>query len=239
MDPDEEAPDCKKRELRAGGRKVTTLSARQLERKRANDREAQRTIRQRTKEHIEFLEHQVDDLKVKRDQFDDVVRRNGALEDELTQLRQQLAMLADRQPYANHASMYESSSAEYPNRVEPYTLESQFPARQMAQGAASMPVSPNRAGFDIHGGGLDPAGHSFSQPYEPGNPQPRHDELLPWDMQQALFYDQGQRSVSVPAVPSERSPDGYTIIPSPQQPPHTMSEQQMSDQYNYAWVSQA
>lgn len=106
MDTDEEAPGSKKRELRAGGRKVTTLSARQLERKRANDREAQRTIRQRTKEHIEFLEHQVGDLKAKGDQFDDVVRRNAALEDELTRLRQQLGMLADRQPYAaNHGKL--------------------------------------------------------------------------------------------------------------------------------------
>lgn len=102
MDPDTEAPVSKRRESRAGARKVTTLSAEQLERKRANDREAQRTIRQRTKEHIEQLEHQVADLKAKGDQFDDVVRRNSTLENELNQLRHQMAMLVTRQAYVGH-----------------------------------------------------------------------------------------------------------------------------------------
>jgi hypothetical protein len=53
---------AKKRPSRAGTRSVTTLTAAQLERKRANDREAQRAIRQRTKDHIETLERQVRDL---------------------------------------------------------------------------------------------------------------------------------------------------------------------------------
>ncbi|KAF2859348.1 hypothetical protein K470DRAFT_265345 [Piedraia hortae CBS 480.64] len=46
----------KKRTTRAGTRSVSTLTPAQLERKRANDREAQRAIRQRTKDHIENLE---------------------------------------------------------------------------------------------------------------------------------------------------------------------------------------
>ncbi|KAF9884662.1 hypothetical protein FE257_001355 [Aspergillus nanangensis] len=97
-----ESSQPKKRESRAGTRKVTSLSAEQLERKRANDREAQRTIRQRTKEHIERLEHQVAELKSKGEQYDDVVRRNGALENEIRVLRQQLAMAQGRQ-YGNMA----------------------------------------------------------------------------------------------------------------------------------------
>lgn len=98
MSPTPEPPTAKKRESRAGARKVTSLSAEQLERKRANDREAQRTIRQRTKEHIERLEHQVAELKAKGEQFDDVVRRNVALEHEIRALKHQLA-LAGRQGY--------------------------------------------------------------------------------------------------------------------------------------------
>ncbi|KAJ9299137.1 hypothetical protein DTO271G3_3379 [Paecilomyces variotii] len=82
----------KKRESRIGGRKVTSLTAEQLERKRANDREAQRTIRQRTKDHIEHLERRVADLSAKEEQFDNVLRRNAALEAEITHLRHQLAM---------------------------------------------------------------------------------------------------------------------------------------------------
>ena len=46
----------KKRTSRAGTRSVSSLSAAQLERKRANDRDAQRAIRQRTKDHIDSLE---------------------------------------------------------------------------------------------------------------------------------------------------------------------------------------
>lgn len=54
----------KKRMSRAGTRSVSTLSAAQLERKRANDRDAQRAIRLRTKEHIDNLERTIKDLRV-------------------------------------------------------------------------------------------------------------------------------------------------------------------------------
>lgn len=90
----------KKRDSRAGMRKVTSLTAEQLERKRANDREAQRTIRARTKEHIENLETQVAELSAKGQQVDRVLERNAALESEIAHLRQQLAMMTNsRQLY--------------------------------------------------------------------------------------------------------------------------------------------
>lgn len=90
----------KKRESRVGSRKVTSLTAEQLERKRANDREAQRTIRQRTKEHIEHLERRVAELTAKGEQFDDILRRNAALEAEIARLRNQLAMFSNGSLYA-------------------------------------------------------------------------------------------------------------------------------------------
>lgn len=86
----------RKRDSRAGTRKVTSLSAEQLERKRANDREAQRTIRQRTKEHIEKLESQVAELSARDEQIDRVLERNAALEAEIAHLRQQLSILSNR-----------------------------------------------------------------------------------------------------------------------------------------------
>src|ERR1700733_2929750 len=55
-------PASKRRASRAGTRSVATLTAAQLERKRANDREAQRAIRQRTRDYIDQLEKQVADL---------------------------------------------------------------------------------------------------------------------------------------------------------------------------------
>src|SRR3954462_1857366 len=54
---------------RVGTRSVNTLSDAQLERKRANDREAQRIIRQRTREHIEHLERQVAELGEQKEQL--------------------------------------------------------------------------------------------------------------------------------------------------------------------------
>ncbi|RAH60063.1 hypothetical protein BO85DRAFT_218027 [Aspergillus piperis CBS 112811] len=129
MSPTPEPPTAKKRESRAGARKVTSLSAEQLERKRANDREAQRTIRQRTKEHIERLEHQVAELKAKGEQFDDVVRRNVALEHEIRALKHQLA-LAGRQGYSGMEGTYSNAAP-----------GSMLPATQFAEPLGMNPAS--------------------------------------------------------------------------------------------------
>jgi hypothetical protein len=88
-------PGSKKRPSRAGTRSVTTLTAAQLERKRANDREAQRAIRQRTKDHIDTLERQVRDLTAQLDngassRMMDLMRRNEELEQENQVLRARL-----------------------------------------------------------------------------------------------------------------------------------------------------
>ena len=84
----------KKRASRAGTRSVTTLSAAQLERKRANDREAQRAIRQRTKDHIDNLERNISDLRAAQDASEKMVavtqQRNRELEEENAYLRTKL-----------------------------------------------------------------------------------------------------------------------------------------------------
>lgn len=83
----------KKRASRAGTRSVTTLSAAQLERKRANDREAQRAIRQRTKEHIEKLERRIVELSSgseSNEQLLAALKRNKELEEENAVLRANL-----------------------------------------------------------------------------------------------------------------------------------------------------
>lgn len=76
----------RKRASRAGQRSVTTLSAAQLERKRANDREAQRAIRQRTKGHIDGLEQRIADLALAKDSQEKLLvatqHRNQELEQE-------------------------------------------------------------------------------------------------------------------------------------------------------------
>ncbi|KAL2824153.1 hypothetical protein BDW59DRAFT_162718 [Aspergillus cavernicola] len=106
MSSNQDPSQLKKKDTRAGTRRVTHLSAEQLERKRANDREAQRTIRQRTKEHIERLELQVAELRAKGDKFDEVVRRNSLLENEIRALRHQLSMAAGGTGYQNLEEPY-------------------------------------------------------------------------------------------------------------------------------------
>lgn len=90
----------KRGESRPGIRRVSSLSAEQLERKRANDREAQRLIRQRTKEHIEGLEKQVSSLQAqvaemrpRSEQYNELLQQNAALQDEVSRLKHQLASL--------------------------------------------------------------------------------------------------------------------------------------------------
>ena len=72
--------------------RVSKLTPSQLARKRAKDREAQRAIRARTKEHIERLEHELEELKNKNNNLDkamqELIRHNKALEEELQELQQ-------------------------------------------------------------------------------------------------------------------------------------------------------
>lgn len=84
---------------RGGKRSVTHLSKAQLARKRANDREAQRNIRQRTKEHIENLERKVQELEATHStgsggrsrSVERILKRNKDLEQEVELLRAQLS----------------------------------------------------------------------------------------------------------------------------------------------------
>lgn len=77
-----------------GTRSVSTLTPAQLARKRANDREAQRAIRARTKEHIERLERELEQYKKlysTDDRIQELAKRIDALESENKTLREQAA----------------------------------------------------------------------------------------------------------------------------------------------------
>lgn len=77
-----------------GTRSVSTLTPAQLARKRANDREAQRAIRARTKEHIERLERELEQYKKlysTDDRIQEFAKRIEALENENKNLREHAA----------------------------------------------------------------------------------------------------------------------------------------------------
>ncbi|PHH84919.1 hypothetical protein CDD83_1179 [Cordyceps sp. RAO-2017] len=88
---------------RKGTRSVSTLTPSQLARKRANDREAQRAIRARTKEHIERLERELDEFRSNQSRdktVQELLRRNRALEDELCRLKENMGASMTSSPYS-------------------------------------------------------------------------------------------------------------------------------------------
>lgn len=108
---------------RKGTRSVSTLTPSQLARKRANDREAQRAIRARTKEHIDRLERELEDLRSthSRDRtVQDLLRRNKALEDELHRLKESMGVSITSSPYSAPAAYNEDNCGAIPSpRMSP------------------------------------------------------------------------------------------------------------------------
>jgi hypothetical protein len=109
---------------RVGMRSVNTLSEAQLERKRANDREAQRIIRKRTREHIETLERQVAELGDQKEQLGKALQHNTELEAQIAALQRQITdmvlLLQYRQSpgahgYTDTAPTYAPSSCVLPS----------------------------------------------------------------------------------------------------------------------------
>lgn len=83
-------------------RGVAKLSAEQLVRKRAADREAQRAIRQRTREHIQNLEQRIDELSrnglAEEPFLEEMKRKNVELEEEISRLKVTLKGLESGRP---------------------------------------------------------------------------------------------------------------------------------------------
>ncbi|CAG8975273.1 hypothetical protein HYALB_00007974 [Hymenoscyphus albidus] len=123
----------RRRASRAGTRSVATLTEAQLARKRANDREAQRSIRQRTKDRIERLEQRIKDLTEGQNDersFEEIQRRNEELEEELRLMREAIPQYDENSPYPNRS-------------LRPDHLGIQMPPRPLYQVPWKMPnVSP-------------------------------------------------------------------------------------------------
>ncbi|KAI0431235.1 hypothetical protein F5Y09DRAFT_202903 [Xylaria sp. FL1042] len=117
---------------RKGTRSVSTLTPSQLARKRANDREAQRAIRARTKEHIENLEREIDELRSQqsRDQtVQDLLGRNRALEAEVRRLRESLGIRSTGHnvPYPSSYNGSSSQPSSYGHSTPEYPIVSDMP----------------------------------------------------------------------------------------------------------------
>ncbi|KAI1083833.1 hypothetical protein F5B20DRAFT_525565 [Whalleya microplaca] len=86
---------AKKRRTGPGSRGVANLTAEQLAKKRANDREAQRAIRERTKHQIENLEKRIRELTSQQpyQELQAVIRAKEAVEAENAEIKRRLASI--------------------------------------------------------------------------------------------------------------------------------------------------
>ena len=77
----------------AGSRGVASLAPDQLAKKRANDRDAQRAIRERTKHRIEDLERKIQELTSQQpyQELQEVIRQKDAIQAENEDIRRRLA----------------------------------------------------------------------------------------------------------------------------------------------------
>ncbi|KAK4946951.1 hypothetical protein LTR10_014093 [Elasticomyces elasticus] len=79
----------------SGSRGVASLTQEQLAKKRANDREAQRAIRERTKQQIETLERRIQELTSQQpyQELQAVIRQKDAIQAENDEIRRRLASI--------------------------------------------------------------------------------------------------------------------------------------------------
>ena len=86
-------PSSKKRRAIHSARGVASLTPEQLAKKRANDREAQRAIRERTKAQIETLERRIQELTSQQpyQELQTVLRQKDAIQAENDEIRRRLA----------------------------------------------------------------------------------------------------------------------------------------------------
>lgn len=89
-------PQSRKRKApSSSGRGVASLTPEQLAKKRANDREAQRAIRERTKNTIETLERRIQDLTSQQpyQELQEIIRQRDAVQAENEEIRRRLASI--------------------------------------------------------------------------------------------------------------------------------------------------
>ena len=144
----------------SGTRSVSTLTPAQLARKRANDREAQRAIRARTKEHIENLEREIGELRSLHSRGEAVrnlLRRNKALEDKLHRTRESMGITSGG-PRSLYPSGIIASKGVYATRSH-HDAAYQGPSSRsspMAQGSSDYPSVHDIPPYDGTGSSGEP-----------------------------------------------------------------------------------
>ncbi|CAI7596719.1 unnamed protein product [Penicillium palitans] len=258
----QDEPPVKRRESRSGTRKVSTLSVEQLERKRANDREAQRSIRQRTKEHIEQLEAQVStlqsqiaEMRLQNERFDEVVRHNAILENEVIRLKHQVASLTGRPefaspdepmaPFRNEWSLDEASSGALLPPHFTATSHTQRPSGLLASHREShqhdwqQPYPSTRS--SSLGAASDAEFPNRMEPYSIDGQIHQGQQIHPPHQQSETSFSQfaySNRSLSMSSASSVPQPTTARVYqPSTATYPQPTPQSQQTDPaYEYPWV---
>lgn len=105
----------------SGSRGVASLTPDQLAKKRANDREAQRAIRERTKTQIESLERRIQELTSQQpyQELQAVIRQKDAIQAENEEIRRRLAsVMSIIQPIVGAQGLTGTSPRSLPEEEE-------------------------------------------------------------------------------------------------------------------------
>ncbi|KAH7040541.1 uncharacterized protein B0I36DRAFT_233038 [Microdochium trichocladiopsis] len=169
----------KKRRGAPGSRGVANLTPEQLAKKRANDREAQRAIRERTKNQIETLENRIRELTSQQpyQELQAVIRAKEAVEAENAEIKNRLAtIMSIIRPMMGSQEAEGGYPSPIPTSLQTSPTDKQMPAvppvppankpspaqSAPSPAAADNPWSSNPAALDApHAGGL-PSPH-FNQ----------------------------------------------------------------------------
>lgn len=159
---------------KTGTRSVSTLTPSQLARKRANDREAQRAIRARTKEHIERLERELEQLKSQQNRdeaLQELMKRNKALEDEIKRLK---ALMPHHHQYSGERTTNRPLMRRYQFSAAPTPKLLLTPSKVYDEPLQSIPASitASRSSSYTHSVRASPDAYGYSHIPTPDPPEP-------------------------------------------------------------------
>jgi len=129
----------KRKAAGASGRGVASLTPDQLAKKRANDREAQRAIRERTKNTIEALERRIHDLTSQQpyQELQSIIRQRDAIQAENEEIRRRLtSVMSIIQPLMGGAQGLADLASAAQQNIQPGLGQATavFPADQYTSG---------------------------------------------------------------------------------------------------------
>ncbi|KAI0096530.1 hypothetical protein F4814DRAFT_434986 [Daldinia grandis] len=171
----------KKRRTGPSLRGVANLTPEQLAKKRANDREAQRAIRERTKNQIETLERRIRELTSQQpyQELQAAIRAKEAIEAENAEIKGRLAsVLSLIQPILSNQQV----DGAYASPIPTIT-----PA-QTAQRSPSAPISYN-ASTPMSAASPSSAADVSSQPQSQAHPSPHFTQVMLNQQRHDLFHN--------------------------------------------------